>query len=175
MIYAYPNLIMCDLHVPWSNHVQFRTTLMQSRAIHAHPNSITCNLETCLERIWASRTHLRDSYYCYTLSVITCDLDVVHPEARSWQLLRFMGERNKAQQAKDASEWHWKGIKPLKRHKALKGNDRNGLMKLFLAFFTKALHTHYKRVTHGRTDTRSYRDARTQLKSRTEDIWLFIH
>ena len=48
----------------------------------------------------------------------------------------------------------------LKRHKkaswahALKGNDRIGLMKVFLAFFTKALHTDGRtnRRTDGRTD-----------------------
>ena len=48
-------------------------------------------------------------------------------------------------------------------------------MKLFLAFFTKALQKHYKalrtdgptdRRTDGRTDTRSYSDARTHLKTR---------
>ena len=45
--------------------------------------------------------------------------------------------------------------KGIKRHKALKGNDRNGLMKLFLAFFTKALQTRDRRTdrrTDGRTD-----------------------
>ena len=37
-----------------------------------------------------------------------------------------------------------KGIKKgIKRPKALKGNDRIGLMKLFRAFFTKALQKHY--------------------------------
>ena len=43
-------------------------------------------------------------------------------------------------------------------HKVLKGYNRNGLMKLFLAFFTKALQTR-DGPTDGRTDTRSYRDA----------------
>ena len=38
--------------------------------------------------------------------------------------------------------------------KALKGNDRIGLMKLFLAFFTKALHTYGP--TDGRTDGRTH-------------------
>ena len=53
----------------------------------------------------------------------------------------------------------------LKRHKrliAMKGNDRIGLMKLIGAFFTKALHT--DRRTDERTNTRSFRDARTHLK-----------
>ena len=40
----------------------------------------------------------------------------------------------------------------------MKGNDRIGLKKVFLAFFTKALHT------DGPTDPPSYRDARTHLK-----------
>ena len=65
----------------------------------------------------------------------------------------------------------------LKRHKrpiALKGNDRIGLMKLFRAFFTKALHT--DRRTDGPTDTRSFRDARMHLKSSYyRIIFLFYH
>ena len=42
--------------------------------------------------------------------------------------------------------------------KALKGNDRIGLMKLFPAFFTKALQKHDRR-TDGPTDRRT--DGRT--------------
>ena len=41
---------------------------------------------------------------------------------------------------------------------ALKGNDRIGLMKLF------PTRKHYKSVTDGPTDTRSFRDARMHLK-----------
>ena len=44
----------------------------------------------------------------------------------------------------------------IKRPNALKGNDIIGLMKLFPAFFTR----------DGPTDGRSYRDARTHLKSK---------
>ena len=60
----------------------------------------------------------------------------------------------------------------------MKGNDRIGLMKLFLAFFTKSLQKHYKALptdgptdeptdgpTDRRTDRPSYRDARTHLKT----------
>ena len=39
-------------------------------------------------------------------------------------------------------------------------------MKLFLAFFTKALQSITDGRTDGRTDTRSYSDARTHLKTR---------
>ena len=51
----------------------------------------------------------------------------------------------------------------------MKGNDRIGLMKLFLAFFTKALQKHYKALptdgpTDQRTDTPSYRDGWNHLK-----------
>jgi len=42
--------------------------------------------------------------------------------------------------------------KVIKRPKALKGDDRIGLMKLFPAFFTKALQKHYKAL---RTDRRT--------------------
>ena len=47
---------------------------------------------------------------------------------------------------------------------------RIGLMKLFLAFFTKALKSITDGLTDGRTDGRtdtcSYRDARTHIKRR---------
>ena len=60
----------------------------------------------------------------------------------------------------------------MKRPKALKGNDRIALMKLFLAFFYESITKHYGPTdgpTDRRTDTRSYRDARTHLKSLRED------
>ena len=58
-------------------------------------------------------------------------------------------------------------LKGMKRTNALKGNDIIGLMKLFPAFFTKALQKRdgpTARPTDGRTDTHSYRDSRTHLK-----------
>ena len=60
--------------------------------------------------------------------------------------------------------------KAIKRPKALKGNDKIGLMKLsaikilhFCIFYKSITYIHTDRPTNGRT--RSYRDARTHLKS----------
>ena len=44
------------------------------------------------------------------------------------------------------------GPNGIKRPNALKGNDRIGLMKLFRAFFTKALQSITDGLTDGRTD-----------------------
>ena len=50
------------------------------------------------------------------------------------------------------------------RPNALKGNDRIGLMKVFLAFFTKALHT--DGPTDGRTDGRTDRRTHPLIEMR---------
>ena len=55
-------------------------------------------------------------------------------------------------------------LKRHKRHIALKGNDRIGLMKLFRAFLTKALHTY--RRTDRRTDGRTH--ALIEMRGRIE-------
>ena len=52
----------------------------------------------------------------------------------------------------------------------MKGNDRIGLMKPFLAFFTKALQSITDGPTDRPTDTRSYRDARTHLKMAKKSV-----